>query len=785
MSTQLGSQRLDGSALTDQPITATATVIPIDAGTEWSVDSGDYPMLVLIDGELVEATSASLSGTVSLTGCTRSLNGVAKSHATGATVSPAHPFRLGLGHANRTVVPLPAGPSLPPAAPLAATVRDGVGTAFDPLTNSWLVNYPTNVETDDVMVAALVANSSVNRTFTPPAGWTTIAGSKANFGSTGTIEFFEKTTVTGADAAGSATWTLDADATGVAYVISVEDGGDVVIGTGDTDTDTTADPPSVTTGFGNVATLAVAYAAALPDGAAVAAYPAGWTHHQDEISSGGGAGDSASLGVAAIRGTATSFDAGAFTFDESEDTYAVTIGIETSAATPPTGSEPTVPALTSPTLITTAQNIKTIIEAGSIGDHFQIQAGTHTTADEVELKTDMHVRLAEGCILEGTGLSRCFIPATSTSDDVTVSGDPAATVKPIIRNYGNGTTNQFFGAIACDISDYVNGQYIYTDVDGWFISGIDFEENSSNAIKMGSNCTVYDNEIHGHTVTGIEGDRIVGGLVYGNLLYWNALNPATGAASNGAQIKVTWVNADIGRTSQTPVDRTKAQMVISTNTFEATDRNGGGGITPRGIWCDLDCQDVLVEQNTLVDHPNFGVAIEGCNGVTIGANTIENSDGFGPANGADFRSAAIVVAESTNVDVDGNTLVNCNWALMVRISNRSGDWLDPTGSLNYAYSAGPRYWILDTTAIPADLPTPGQSNIWTDNVSFTNNVLTNCGSVTIGEGTDTALQTTTGAITPGNITHSGNDYDGSVGIVFYDRSNTALSLSQWQALGRQ
>ncbi|MCP4964822.1 MAG: right-handed parallel beta-helix repeat-containing protein [bacterium] len=779
MSTPLGNQRLaSGVAGLDSGITSVATSIPLDTA-DWTVDSGEYPMLVKVGGELITAGGANLSGTVTLTGCTRSLNGVVKTHAEGALVDSAAPFRLGLGHAPRVAGTTPATPALPPPAPGAASVREGIGTAFV-LSNSWVVDFPTAVEADDGLVVALVANSTVERTFTPPSGWTAIAGSKQTWGTIATVELFEKDTVTGAEANGSDTWTLDSDAVGVAYVVSVDDAGDLVLSGNDIDTDTTADPPEFTTGFGNVATLVLSFAAGRPDGANIDTYPAGYDHHRDEV-----VASSASLAIAAIRGTASSFDPGPFAFDESEDTIAFSLAVAVAAATPPSGSEPTVPTLTAPTSITTGDNIKTIIEAGSIGDHFQIEAGTHTTANGVLLKTDMHVRLADGCVLDGSGLGYAFRPATSTSDDVSITGEPGATVKPLITDYGLGTTNQAYGAIMGRTDDILGGVYDYEDVDGWFISGIDFEENSSNAILMGSNFTVYDNDFHGHSVTGVKADRVVGGLVYGNLFYWNALNPATGAGSNGAQIKFTWHNADIGRTAITPVDRAKAQLLVSTNTFEAIDRNGGPGVTLRGVWLDLDCQNFEVEQNTFDDHVNSAVIVEGCNAGLVASNTIDNSDGFGPAWDADFRAAAIVVAESTNIDVDANSLINCDWALMVRIANRTSDWLDPTGFANYAYAAGPRYWLLATTAIPADLPTPGQSNIWTDNVTFTNNVLISCGKVAINEGTDTATQTTHGAITPGNITHTGNDYDASPGIAFYDRSNTPLTESQWQALGRQ
>ncbi|MCP4224324.1 MAG: hypothetical protein GY773_13355, partial [Actinomycetia bacterium] len=112
MSTPLGNQRLaSGVAGLDSGITSVATSIPLDTA-DWTVDSGEYPMLVKVGGELITAGGANLSGTVTLTGCTRSLNGVVKTHAEGALVDSAAPFRLGLGHAPRVAGTTPATPAL-------------------------------------------------------------------------------------------------------------------------------------------------------------------------------------------------------------------------------------------------------------------------------------------------------------------------------------------------------------------------------------------------------------------------------------------------------------------------------------------------------------------------------------------------------------------------------------------------------------------------------------------------------------------------------------------------
>lgn len=453
---------------------------------------------------------------------------------------------------------------------------------------------------------------------------------------------------------------------------------------------------------------------------------------------------------------------------------------------PPTGGtpEPTIPTFSSTITITTAQNAKTIIEAASAGTHFTLASGTHTSVNGVLLKSNMHVRLATGCILEGAGKGYAFRPADQSVTNVSIGGDPGG-ARPIIRNYGNGTSSQEYGAIMGRTDDALAGQFLYRDVDDWFIYHLDMEKNSSNAIKLGSNWTVYDCEIHGHTVTGINGDRIVGGLLWGCEFYYNALSPATGASSNGANTKLTWINADVGRTSITAIDRAKAPFVISNCTYEALDRDGGPGDCNIGAWFDLDCQNCLVEFCTFDDHPSTSMFAEGCNNVRFDQNIVRNSDGYGPTFNGNFANAAICFGESTNCTASGNTLIGCNFALMNRMSNRTSDWYNSNNGsfVNYSWPSGPRYWILATQAVPA---VSGQSNMWTGRNYFTDNELISCGRVVINEGTNGGGQTTHGS-TPvsgaDRIDFQGNDYSGSSGILFYNRSLTGINLASWQSLG--
>ena len=89
--------RIDSAGVTlNSPAGATDTTLELDTAT-WTVDPTQYPMLVLVDGELVRAAGATIGGVVTLTNVTRAVNNVVKAHATGASVEVADPLRLTLG----------------------------------------------------------------------------------------------------------------------------------------------------------------------------------------------------------------------------------------------------------------------------------------------------------------------------------------------------------------------------------------------------------------------------------------------------------------------------------------------------------------------------------------------------------------------------------------------------------------------------------------------------------------------------------------------------------------
>ena len=459
---------------------------------------------------------------------------------------------------------------------------------------------------------------------------------------------------------------------------------------------------------------------------------------------------------------------------------------------------PTVPAFSATvTLSTLGADIAAAVAAQAPGTHFQLIAGTYTNWNDVRPKTNMHFKgPASGvAVLSGTGKTWAFraIDATGSSDNVTISG-PVGSIK--IQDYGAGTTRAEYGAIQAQPTSTGVGstEFTYGCAQNWFIQGVELSKNGAQGIRISDYCTLYQVTAYGHNVSGVGGDRNVGGLWHSCTINANGLNPATGAYSNGAGAKITGHNGSEFRTQVLPagVTRAKAPLIIANTNMTAT-HAGVTGTGNIGLWLDLDCQQVQIYDSNFDDHPWCGVMVEGGNNVYMRGIAIDNSDGYSTGAGGageDFLLGALTIAESTNVTVEDYGILNSVRAVIVRQSNRSADWFNANNSsfVNYAWAAGPRYWITAT----GPLPIPGltdRANMWTGNITLRNGLFTSCDRVLIQEGSNGGGMACSGSIPLASVVFEDNDYTSSTNITnatsgggFFDRSNTGLTLTQWRAL---
>jgi hypothetical protein len=204
------------------------------------------------------------------------------------------------------------------------------------------------------------------------------------------------------------------------------------------------------------------------------------------------------------------------------------------------------------------------------------------------------------------------------------------------------------------------------------------------------------------------------------------------------------------------------------------------------MWFDLDSKDTEVVDCTFNNHSSTSIFWETGNNGLARRNTVVNSDGYGPAFNADFSNAAIACGESTNITIEDNVIIGCDYALMNRMSNRTSDLANSNNGnfVNVAWPTslgGVRYWIDYGT--PAPIPSPtARSNIWTGQNLYQRNTLINSNRVVINEGTVGGGQNPQGSTDLSSIHFIDNDYSQSPGIQFYNVSNTGIGLAAWQAL---
>ncbi len=262
---------------------------------------------------------------------------------------------------------------------------------------------------------------------------------------------------------------------------------------------------------------------------------------------------------------------------------------------------------------------------------------------------------------------------------------------------------------------------------GWLIENMVIRNNVASGIFAGHDFTIRNNTINNNGVTGIGGTRFYGGLYEGNDVYGNGANEQAGAAVNGGEIKVTYVN-DL---------TTKKQLVI---------RNNKVHDGKRGIWCDINCNDVLIENNNVYSQSSTGIFYEISYNATIRGNTVTNCSTWEDWP-SDWNSGSIGIGESGNVIVENNIINGGKSAVTLRQVAR---------------------------------PDPRVKNYILKNVTVRNNTISNMTSIGVSQGTSGG-----GIAQYGTLVFSGNNYTNNTSSMRFYWQGVAQTYSQWQAAGRK
>jgi hypothetical protein len=161
----------------------------------------------------------------------------------------------------------------------------------------------------------------------------------------------------------------------------------------------------------------------------------------------------------------------------------------------------------------------------------------------------------------------------------------------------------------------------------WAIGNCEVRLNSGAGISIGSGSRVRNCDIHHNGQIGIEGNgediRIEDNRIWSNNIY--GFDPAWEAGG----VKIAESDGVVFRGNH------------------VRDNNGAG------LWCDIDCHNVVYEENLVENNQQIGIFHEISFNAVIRNNVVRRN---GSGNRSWFWGADITIAASQDVEVTGNTL---------------------------------------------------------------------------------------------------------------------------------
>jgi parallel beta-helix repeat protein len=261
--------------------------------------------------------------------------------------------------------------------------------------------------------------------------------------------------------------------------------------------------------------------------------------------------------------------------------------------------------------IAPGDSIQAAVNAHAGATTFYLRAGVHRR-QQVSPKTDNKFIGEAGAVLDGENVATYAFIASSGPQRVTISG-------LVIRNYASADQQ---GAIHGD-----NGV-------GWVIENNQVYGNREIGVRIGRNWQVRRNKVYRNGVIGISGYKADGSLIEGNEVYENNYlqapeQPILSEAS-GMKFGVT------------------ANIVIRSNNVHHN--------LATGIWIDHSLPTTIIEHNTVTDNAKHGIFFESSYTAKIRYNTADRNGGGAWVSGTWLGRAGIVITNSPNVEIYGNTV---------------------------------------------------------------------------------------------------------------------------------
>lgn len=284
----------------------------------------------------------------------------------------------------------------------------------------------------------------------------------------------------------------------------------------------------------------------------------------------------------------------------------------------------TAPLPTNPDVdveISPGQSIQAAVNANPGATTFLLKAGAHRR-QQVQPKSGNTFFGEPGTVMDGEGVTSYAI--RSAADNVTIRGIR-------VTGYAPPAT---FGAIE---ADYNQGRF-------WIVEDCEIDNNRSAGVKIGHDMVFRGNYVHHNGQYGLHGwgDRA---LIENNEISYN----------NTEGYDQLW-------------DAGGMKFVLSDGlVFRGNHVHHNYGI---GVWFDIDNIRSVVEDNLIEDNEAAGIYYEISYSATIRDNRI-----FRNGNGSSerFTHSGIIVAESGDVEIYGNTLAgNENGVLAIQGDRGTG-----------------------------------------------------------------------------------------------------------------
>lgn len=385
-----------------------------------------------------------------------------------------------------------------------------------------------------------------------------------------------------------------------------------------------------------------------------------------------------------------------------------------------------VPACADSVPVTPASNLAALVTQRPAGTCFLLAAGNYQFHDVVP---------KDGMAFVGAGTDEVIVTGPGQENAFHGMADGVVIGQMTFRGFtgSGGTSRQEQAPIRGTRALWASNRGELAT--NWLVTDVISEGNYASGIFLGDNWTVRNSVFRNNGVTGIGGDSLVGGLIEANIINGNGINAATGAASNGAGMKLTQAG-------------TQAQPVIVRNNEVFANHN-------EGVWCDLGCNGMQVLDNYIHDHLSRGVMYELSSHLTVRGNTIRSSNTWTDFAG-DFNAGAITVGESADVVVENNRIEQAEAGVVVRQTKR------PYPGENLTLYA-------DLTWVSA-------------NVTVRNNILDGTRKTGISTGATGRNLITN----PGSIQYVGNTYQNppAGGLQFWWNNGASMTFDQWKAAGR-